>query len=248
MKSLRNIRLFVEQNLELNSHTELSEKQSHYLANVMRCQSGEQIYCFNGKNGEFLCRLENVDKKRTKINVLEQTKKLQPEPDIWLLFAPLKKDKTDFVIEKATELGISKIQPVITRYTNSDKVKTDRFIAQATEASEQCGRLSVPEIAEPIVLEKLLTSWDDKRLLFFLDERRQGASAAKAFTLARQRPAAVLIGPEGGFDEAEAKLLNQCPFVKNVSLGPRILRAETASLSALAVWQAVAGDWVLEKE
>lgn len=247
MKTLRHIRLFVGQQLKTEAYIELSENQSHYLANVMRCRDGEQIYCFNGQNGEFLCRLEHVDKKRTQINILEQTKKPQAEPDIWLLFAPLKKDKTDFVIEKATELGVSKIQPVITRYTNTEKIKIERFITQATEASEQCGRLSVPEIAEPMTLEKLLASWDKKRVLFFLDERRQGSSAAEVFASEKDISAAVLIGPEGGFDETEAKLLNQCPFVKNVSLGPRILRAETACLSALAVWQAVAGDWILKE-
>lgn len=243
MKAVRHIRLFVSQQLLPEALIELSEKQSHYLANVMRCQNGEEVRCFNAEAGEFLCRIETADKKKTILKVEKNIRRPETEPDIWLLFAPLKKDKTDFVIEKSVELGVSKIVPVITCYTNAEKVKIERFSAQAVEASEQCGRLSVPEIAEPIHLEKLLKVWDNKRILFFLDERRHGKNAAEVFSAAKGLPAAILAGPEGGFNDTEAEMLNLCPFVKNLNLGPRILRAETAAVSALSVWQAAAGDW-----
>lgn len=243
MKAVRHIRLFVSQKLVSETLIELSEKQSHYLTNVMRCQSGQTVQCFNAESGEFLCRIETADKKKTVLKVEKNIRKPATEPDIWLLFAPLKKDKTDFVIEKSVELGVGKIIPVITCYTNAGKIKTERFSAQAAEAAEQCGRLSVPEIADPADLSELLKSWDNKRVLFFLDERRHGNNAAEVFSAAKGLPAAVLVGPEGGFSEAEAQMLNLCPFVKNLNLGPRILRAETAAVSALAVWQSAAGDW-----
>ena len=243
MKSVRHIRLFVDQSIVSGAVVELSEKQSHYLANVMRCQKGDILQCFNASDGEFSCRIEVIDKKKTRLKAEENIRRPKAEADIWLLFAPLKKDKTDFVIEKSVELGVSKIVPVITRYTNAEKIKTERFFAQAVEAAEQCGRLSVPVVSEAMEINKLLDSWNSERVLFFLDERRQGASVAEIFALTKGVPAAVLIGPEGGFDEAEAQYLNKCSFVKNVSLGPRILRAETAALSALAIWQSVAGDW-----
>lgn len=243
MKAVRHIRLFVGEKLSSETLIELSEKQSHYLINVMRCRCGETVQCFNAESGEFLCRIETADKKKTILKIEKNIRKPAVEPDIWLLFAPLKKDKTDFVIEKSVELGVSKIVPVMTDYTNTGKIKTERFSAQATEASEQCGRLSVPEIAEPVDLAKLLKSWDEKRVLFFLDERRKGKNAAQAFAEAKGARAAVLIGPEGGFSETEAQMLNLCPFVRNLTLGPRILRAETAAVSALSVWQSAAGDW-----
>lgn len=243
MKAVRHIRLFVNQKLVSETLVELSEKQSHYLTNVMRCQNGETVQCFNTESGEFLCRIETADKKKTILKVEKNIRKPENEPDIWLIFAPLKKDKTDFVIEKSVELGVGKIIPVITGYTNAGKIKTERFSAQAVEAAEQCGRLSVPEITGPVSLDKLLKSWDNKRILFFMDERRNGKNAAAAFAEAKGTPAAVLVGPEGGFNEAEAQMLNLCPFVKNLNLGPRILRAETAVVSALSVWQSAAGDW-----
>ena len=145
--------------------------------------------------------------------------------------------------EKAVELGVTKIIPVLTSRTNADKVKTERFAAQAVEAAEQCGRLSVPEIAEPIELNNLLRSWENDRQLFFMDERRSGADALTAFSHFAGKPAALLVGPEGGFSDDETAVLNRHPCVKDISLGPRILRAETAATAALAVWQAVAGDW-----
>ena len=242
MSLSRNIRLFVQQKLFSGESIVLEEKASHYLHTVMRCVAGESIKCFNAADGEFLAQIKEIDKKRAVVEMRDQQRKPVAEPDIWLLFAPLKKDKTDFVIEKAVELGVAKVIPVVTSRTNNARVKIERFEAQATEAAEQCGRLSVPSIAQQITLKELVKNWDMSRTLFFMDERRQGEPAVEVFKNSSQK-AALLIGPEGGFDEEEKKLLDKCSFVKNVSLGPRILRAETAATSALSVWQAVAGDW-----
>jgi 16S rRNA (uracil1498-N3)-methyltransferase len=243
MKNKRDIRLFVTGSLNPGESLTLPEKSSHYLCNVMRCRQGEQILCFNSQQGEFLCNLKTIDKRATIVCPIEQTKTPHPEPDVWLLFAPLKKDKTDFVIEKAVELGVKSIAPVITRYTNSDKVKVERFEAQAVEACEQCGRLSIPEICQPLDLSKILEAWDSKRVLFFMDEQRNGLNALQEFEHNHNRPAALLIGPEGGFSAEERALLNRQKFVRNISLGPRILRAETAALAALTLWQSTCGDW-----
>jgi len=241
--SYRSIRLFINQKLVVGNTATLSEKMSHYLNAVMRCTTADVIKCFNASDGEFFAEIQNIDKKQTTIKVQKQIRKPIKEKDIWLLFAPLKKDKTDFVIEKAVELGASKIVPVITARTNSAKVKIERFELQAIEAAEQCERMSVPEIGKTSNLNKLLKEWDASRLLFFMDERRKGKTAEEAFISSRGKKTALLIGPEGGFNEEEKELLNKQPFVINVSLGPRILRAETAATAALAVWQAIAGDW-----
>lgn len=244
MSSLRNIRLYTENNISSGSSFELSEKQSHYLSNVMRCKSGDRIQCFNEVSGEYLCEITACDKKKTVLTAQACLKKpYTATSDVWLVFAPLKKERTDFVIEKAVELGVSKIIPVITRHTNCERVKTERLVAQAVEAAEQCGRLSIPEILPLTELSEVISLFDLKRKLFFMDERRQGVSAVEAFAKSQGRPAALLIGPEGGFSDEEAEMLNNLKFVTNISLGPRILRAETAALAALALWQAISGDW-----
>ncbi len=243
MKNTQHIRLWFGDKLVSGKGIILSDKDSHYLINVMRCVQGDKIRCFNALDGEFLAQIIGSDKKKSIIKLQKQLRQPEKEKDIWLLFAPLKKDKTDFAVEKAVELGVSKIIPVLTRYTNTDKVKNERFEAQAKEAAEQCERLSVPEISKAVELKKLLTEWNKDRVLFFMDERKNGIPAAEAFKNGKGRPAAILIGPEGGFAEEEAEMLVACDFVKNVSLGPRILRAETAATAALAVWQAIEGDW-----
>lgn len=244
MSITRDIRLYVGSKLTVSDYCELPSDKSHYLTNVMRCKEGESIYCFNEKDGEFLSEITTIDKKRTIVLPKTQTKKCSKEVDLWLLFAPLKKDNTDFVIQKATELGVSKIIPVITKYTNSDKVKTERFITQATEASEQCERLSIPSICEAIKLKGVLESWNSNRVLFFMNERRASLPIVDAFNKNASESAAILIGPEGGFSDEEAKYIESFPFVKSVTMGPRILRAETAVVSALSIWQAFVGDWI----
>ena len=245
MTTKRNIRLYTDIDLNLDDCCNLSQEQSHYLCNVMRCKEGDFINCFNKRCGEFQSEIIKIDKKKTIICPKKQIRKIEKTSDLWLLFAPLKKDKTDFVIEKATELGVSKIIPIITQYTNCDKVKVERFVSQATEASEQCERLSIPVIEEAIKLKDLLSSWDNNRTLFFMNERRGSLPIAEAFGKNNTGPAAILIGPEGGFSDEEAKFIENLSFVKSVIMGPRILRAETAVVSSLAVWQACVGDWKL---
>ena len=171
----------------------------------------------------------------------EKVCEMQKSPDIWLLFAPLKKDKTDIVVQKATELGVRKIIPVQTAYTNAEKVRTERFELQAAEAAEQCRRLDIPDISAALSLDKALENWDNERTLFFLDERGLGKKVRE--TMLNSPKAAVLVGPEGGFSLAEAEKLRKLPFVKSISLGSRILRAETAVIAALSCWQSINGDW-----
>ena len=240
---MSNIRLYIENKLAPDMAFELADKQSHYLINVMRCKIGDIITCFNGPDGEFLCQVENCGKKNVEVRVQSCLQKAgDARADIWLVFAPLKKDRTDFLIEKAVELGASKLIPVVTRYTNCERIKPDRLRAQAIEAAEQSKRLTIPEITPLTDFSDFLASYDNSRELFFMDERRQGATAVDAFSQSKAS-AAILIGPEGGFSNEEATMLNSLDFVTNISLGPRILRAETAAVSALALWQAIAGDW-----
>ncbi len=242
MPKTSKIRLYADMVLSEGITAELNAEQSHYLLSVMRLTAGTSILIFNGQDGEYECELGIAGKKNAVVKVIKQTKKQNNVPDNWLLFAPLKKDRTDFVIEKSTELGVSRIIPVITRYTISEKVKTARFQAQAIEAAEQSRRLDIPDISESEQLEKLLNSWDEKRSLYYMDETGAGQPVAVAFQNATA-PAAFLIGPEGGFSESELALLRGKTFAKAVNLGPRILRAETAVLAALACWQALNGDW-----
>ncbi len=221
----------------------LGEAQSHYLYNVMKLSAGDDLLCFNNRDGEFLCRIEKISKKETRLQLLEKTRNFERPADIWLLFAPLKKDQTDFVIQKATELGVLRILPVITKFTITDKVKTERFRAQAIEAAEQSRRVDLPEIQEALPLEKLLVSWDKERKLYFMDETGNGRDVVSAFVESKGQKAAVLVGPEGGFEAAELSALRKLSFAEGVSLGRRILRAETAVAAALSCWQALAGDW-----
>ncbi len=236
------IRLFVDADLSATAEVMLNDKQAHYLTNVMKLASEDEVLAFNNHQGEFLCALQNKSKKTFYLKVLSQTRPYEQCPDIWLLFAPVKKDQTDFIIQKATELGVAKIIPVITTHTISDKVKTERFIAQSIEASEQCRRVDLPEISEAQDLEKILRSWDEERVLYFMDETRQAKPALQVFD-SNKNKAAILVGPEGGFSEAELNLLRSLPFAKGATLGKRILRAETAVAAALSVWQASVGDW-----
>jgi len=247
-KQKSNIRLYIEAPLSAGQKVTLDVRRSHYICNVMRLQEGDMINCFNGKDGEFECRLALAHKKESVLDVVRQTRKMIGVPDIWLLFAPVKKDCTDFIIEKAVELGARKICPVITRYTINKETRLERFCAQAVEASEQCRRVEVPEVLPSVSLEKILASWDKKRKLFFMDETGGGKTAVEVFQKNKGCPAAVLVGPEGGFAAEELALLRRLDFAEAVSLGPRILRAETAVAAALAVWQATAGDWDMVKE
>lgn len=237
------IRLYIREPLTQNKIITLDEEQTHYLKNVIRATQNTHIQCFDNQNGEFSATLISLEKKQGQIQINHQLKKYTPCPDIWLLFAPLKKDKTDFVIEKATELGCRKIQPIITQYTMTKNIRLERYIAQSIEAAEQCRRTDLPEISASKELKEILRTWDKERPLFFMDESLQSKNF---LTILKENPsnkAALLIGPEGGFSNEEQEILRSLTFAKGATLGPRILRAETAVAAALSCWQMISGDW-----
>ncbi len=244
MKKNIKIRLYAGQKLNSGDEWIPEATQTHYLLNVLRLSAGDKLKVFDGQSGEYLAEISQANKKNCAISIGEKLRDMETSPDLWLMFAPVKKDKTDFIIAGATELGASKIMPTITRYTISERIKKERFEAQAIEAAEQCRRLDIPEIAEAQPLENILKNWPQGRILYFMDESRQSEDAAKVFgSAAPLSAAAVLVGPEGGFSEEELQRLRTLPFAKGVSLGKRILRAETAVMAALSCWQAQCGDW-----
>jgi 16S rRNA (uracil1498-N3)-methyltransferase len=224
------IRLFLEAPLEADTSLPASDAAAHYLANVMRVAAGDTIRVFNGRDGEWRARVVAINRKAANLVPETQTRQQEPEPDCWLCFALLKRQKTDLVVEKATELGVSVIQPVITARTQADHVNLDRLRAIATEAAEQCERLAVPEIREPMKFSALLAGWPAARRLYLADERRMAALLRPDAT-----PAALMVGPEGGFTETEIDAIAAHPPVIRVSLGHRILRAETAAIAGLAL-------------
>ena len=237
------IRLYIKEPLAQNKIITLDEEQTHYLKNVIRATQNTPIQCFDNQTGEFSATVISLEKKQGQIQITHQLKKYTLCPDIWLLFAPLKKDKTDFVIEKATELGCRKIQPVITQYTMTKNIRLERYIAQSIEAAEQCRRTDLPEISASKELKEILRTWDKERPLFFMDESLQSKNF---LTILKENPsnkAALLIGPEGGFSNEEQETLRSLTFAKGATLGPRILRAETAVAAALSCWQMISGDW-----
>lgn len=237
------LRLFVDAPLSEGVAVALGRDQTHYLASVMRAQVGEAALLFNGRDGEWLARVAALAKAGAALVPECPTRPQAPEPDLWLLAAPLKKERTDLVAEKAAELGVSRLWPVFTRRTNAGRVNTERMRAHLVEAAEQCERLSVPQLAEPAPLDKALAGWPADRVLLFLDEGGGAEPLAEAAAGLAGTPLALLVGPEGGFDPDERRLIAAKPFARPVGLGPRILRAETAAIAALAVVQAVAGDW-----
>ncbi len=214
---------------------------AHYLARVMRAAPGDVVILCDDATGEWAARIADVGKRDVVLNVAEMLRPREAVPDLWLCPALLKKDRFDLVLEKATELGAARIQPLITRRCVADKLNLERARAITTEAAEQCARTALPQLAEPVKLDRLLASWPEDRALFFADENG-GEPAAAAFT-AHQGPAALLTGPEGGFDDAERAAIRAHPQASAITLGPRVLRGETAALAALAVWMASAGDW-----
>ncbi|AZL59932.1 16S rRNA (uracil(1498)-N(3))-methyltransferase [Tabrizicola piscis] len=234
------IRLHVDHPLGHGQAVPLSEAQSHYLTGVMRLAPGAAILLFNGRDGEWRATLTTAGKRGAIATCDTQTRPLHLPPDLWLLFAPIKKARTDFIVEKAVELGARRILPVQTRHTNADRIRQDRLQAHAMEAAEQCGATYLPEVAELVALEKLMSQWPADRRLYWCDETTldQPARLTPA-----EGPAAILIGPEGGFSADEAKRLRALPIVTPLSLGPRILRADTAAVAALTLWQASCGDW-----
>ena len=240
-------RLFVEADLAAGGEAPLDDAQVHYLRNVMRRPDGAPLLLFNGRDGEWSGTLLARGKKSAVAELGERTREQAPEPDVWLCFAPVKRARIDYIAEKATELGVSVLQPVVTRHTAVERVNVDRLRANAVEAAEQTERLTVPEVCEPIDLGKLLDGWPAERRLLMCDETGGGPPIAEALSqlddAARAAPWAIIIGPEGGFADVELRALRRIKDVTSVGLGPRILRADTAALAALACWQALLGDW-----
>ena len=236
------VRLYVDQPLAEGQSVHLPKDQAHYLFGVMRLSEGGVVHLFNGKEGEWEARVAKAGKKAGVLEVVRKTRALQMPPDLWLMFAPIKKARTDFIVEKAAEMGVAKICPVRTDYTNSERVRRDRLQAHAVEAAEQCGGTFVPEVEELVPLAEKLRDWPEDRAIVFCDEALHGRSSALMGSLAGA-PAALLIGPEGGFSPQERERLHAHGQAQAVSLGPRILRADTAAVAALALWQVACGDW-----
>ena len=232
-------RLFVRSALAEGASVAMDQGQANYLGNVMRLGEGAELLVFDGESGEWLARIAEAGKKRMTLSVERQTREPEIIPDVWLAFAPVKRTQTDWLVEKATELGVAKLLPVMTRRTIAERVKLERLEAISIEAAEQCGRTRLPEIAEPQPLTRFLEQRDLARTLYFADEAG-GEPPASAF---KPGPAIILTGPEGGFTDEERASIRAAVSAVPVSLGPRILRAETAVLAALAAYMAVAGDW-----
>jgi 16S rRNA (uracil1498-N3)-methyltransferase len=235
------IRLFVPHDLAAGASLELGEGQSRYLVAVMRQAVGDEVAVFNGRDGEWRARVDKVGKRAVTLSAQARTRPQETGPDLDLVIALVKRVRLETIVEKAAELGARRVQPVVTERTNADHTRVDRLQAIAVEASEQTGRLDVPQVLEPVKLEKLLASWDEGRRLLFCDEAGDAAPVSAA--VKGGGPWAILIGPEGGFSPKEREALRSLPYAVAASLGPRILRADTAAISALTLWQAAVGDW-----
>ncbi len=236
-------RLYVDAPLGQGVSVPANEGQAHYLLHVMRAKLGDRLRLFNGRDGEWLAEIAAAAKRGVIMTCRAQTAPQAEVPDIWLAFAPVKKTPADYLVQKATELGVAALLPVFTRRTIVTRVNEERMTANAVEAAEQSDRLSVPEVRAPVAFDKMLASWPKERRIFFCDEGGDAKPLAQA-AHGTSGPAAILTGPEGGFDPVERDMLRALPFVMPVTLGPRILRADTAALAALAVWQSVRGDWI----
>src|SRR5690349_15834521 len=232
-------RLFVRQPLAEGASVELDAGQANYLGNVMRLGIGSELLVFDGGSGEWLARIAEAGKKRMTLSVERRTREPEAIPDVWLAFAPVKRAQTDWLVEKATERGAGRLVPVMTQRTVAERVKLERLEAIAIEAAEQCGRTLLPGIAEPLPLVRFLDQRDASRTLYFADEGG-GEHTSDAF---KSGSAIILVGPEGGFTDEERTTVRAAPNAIPISLGPRILRAETAALAALSAWMSAVGDW-----
>jgi len=232
-------RLFVRAALNEGARVELDAAQANYLGNVLRLKEGAELLLFDGSSGEWLARIAEAGRKRMVLVVEQLTREPETIPDVWLAFAPVKRTQTDWLVEKATELGAARLIPVMTQRTVAERVRLDRLQAIAIEAAEQCGRTLLPDISEPLPLAHFLQHRDPSRTLYFADEGG-GEPTGHAFA---PGPAVILTGPEGGFTSAERQAVRAAPNCIAVLLGPRILRAETAALAALTAWMSAVGDW-----
>jgi 16S rRNA (uracil1498-N3)-methyltransferase len=230
-------RLFVETPLGAGANIALDASRANYLGNVLRLKAGDQVLLFDGASGEWLATIAEVGKKRMTLAVAQRTRPPETIPDLWLAFAPVKRAPLEWLVEKATELGVARLVPVVTARTVVERLRLDRLRSIAIEAAEQCGRTLLPEIGEPVAIASFLK--DNDRALYFADETGGEAVA----TALKAGPATILIGPEGGFTPEERAAIRAARNASAISLGPRILRAETAALAAVTAWMALAGDW-----
>jgi 16S rRNA (uracil1498-N3)-methyltransferase len=236
-------RLFVDAALAAGAAVEANADQFNYLANVLRMAEGDRILVFNGRDGEWSVHLKFTSKKRLEFTAETQTRPQTPLPDLHFLFAPLKVGRLDYLVQKAVEMGAGLIQPVMTQHTQNHRISVEKLQANALEAAEQCGILALPLVQKPMKLESLLSGWDRSRRIIFCDEDHATQNPLSGLRKIAEKHLAVLIGPEGGFSDAERKSLRSLPFVTAIPLGPRILRADTAAVAAMAVVQAAIGDW-----
>jgi 16S rRNA (uracil1498-N3)-methyltransferase len=232
-------RLFVDQPLAAGLDLTLEGAPANYLGNVLRLAAGAEVKLFDDRTGEWLARIEEAGRKRMRLTVTRHLRPREEAPDLWLLFAPLKRGPVDWLVEKATELGVARLTPVMTRRTVAERINLARLRANTIEAAEQCDRTALPQLAEPAKLQTLLQHWPEERALLFADE----AGGVAIGQVTSEGPAAILIGPEGGFTDEERAMIRALPSARAVALGPRILRAETAAVAAIAIWMATAGDW-----
>lgn len=240
-KNSSRIRLYVDHPLGAAQTVPLSHDQAHYLFSVMRLGAQDEVLLFNGRDGEWRAQVLESLKRGGVLHCLEQTRPLQMPPDLWLVFAPIKKERTAFIVEKAAELGAARILPMQTEFTQSaNRVRQDKLQAHALEAAEQCGGTFVPEVEEVQKLDKILDSWTPSRRILFCDEALVGQSPTLPTDAG---PWAIFIGPEGGFSPRERDRLRGLDHAHPISLGPRILRADTAAVAALTLWQSALGDW-----
>ena len=236
-------RLYLELDLQQGIICPCTPSQTNYLVKVLRLKADDEIYVFNGRQGEWRAVVENIKKNSCELRIIDLLREQVQGPDIEYLFAPLKRARMDYIVQKATELGVSKLRPVITRRTIVDRVKLDRMQANIIEAAEQCGILHIPEVLPLEKMEFVLDNWQQNRSLIYCDERAAITNPISALYELKKGPIAVLIGPEGGFDTYEQEKLKSLPYVKAISLGPRIMRADTAAIAALSLVNSVLGDW-----
>jgi 16S rRNA (uracil1498-N3)-methyltransferase len=236
-------RLYLAGTLAEGGAVELDAASAHRLRHVLRLDVGAAVAGFNARDGEFLCRVAGFGRDRATLAVEVRRRPPAAEPELWLVFAPIKRLRLDWLVEKATELGVSALVPVVTARTQPERLNRDRLAAHAVAAAEQCGRLSVPEVRSLARLDRVLADWAPARRLLWCDETGGGVALADVAAGIAPGAAAILVGPEGGFADAELDALAVLPFVTRVGLGPRVLRAETAAVAALAAFQAIAGDW-----
>lgn len=239
----RSQRLFLRAELRQGVAVEADRTQANYLLNVLRLGTGDAILVFNGRDGEWRARVSEAGRKACKLVLEKQTRRQETAPDVFYLFAPLKHARLDYMVQKAVEMGAARLCPVLTQHTQAGRVNLERMEANAIEAAEQCGILALPGIEPPVKLQAALDGWEPQRRLFFCDEGAPSGSPADVLGKLERGPAAVLIGPEGGFSAGERADLLRRPYVVPLSLGPRILRADTAAVAALAMVQAFIGDW-----